>query len=833
MTSVQSLRTKVNLKDFRRSFGNAIIPFAIALAVLFMSVTFPVISYILSEQYATAQEHNEILLFMSSEIPISFGMLVIGMAMCGVLMAIRQFSFLMSKKSVNVYLSFGMKRTTLYLNRILASTILIFISVFVPFTISYIINAVKFGMTQHLTNVYLYGVSSLFVAGFAGLAFGSFATMISGHVVEAFATAFSALLAPYFAAEAVRTVFEAFLKGYSSRMGENNGRWINLLSPFTFAINYNVELIDKNDPYTTSTPHHLFGLLENTGENGKLVFNEAFNVDMGFVMPVLVCLAIGSVMLLLGGILMKRRRAEHAASFGNFTLSRVIGSVFAFSVCATFVLSYFYSKGINGEDVSVGIAFAATLLITLVCCFLIQLIWTRSIKKTARSLGMYAVILVAFSFSFILAKTQNFGTYNKAPKLENVTSVSYSIFGAGDSYMYTPSRSKYSAAVNSEENSDFDTAVKLLDLAKASEDNDGYVQDVSIVFNLKNGEKMVREFVLKSANDIEEYEELSINSKLFDKVLETMLLMKPDKKDSFNDFYQEYSGYKGLLRATEKTTPEVNEPESDENYFVNDKVETDFSWLLLKPDAIFDKSVVEEIDEKALKCDEDFYKALYNDLSKMTYKDFCKNTEKPLYVLSQTTSPSMYFADITTKYDGMITEELEKNIPYVFKENILIYPQMKETIDYLNSKGYKPIEGISKKVKEVYITETNTSVEEATAKYAYNHKDEYTGYGKVDYFYANIKRYDFNSSDTSIYNMNRLVEDFYKEKTTKWDVLLTLYKDASQPLKKLDSEKAAKAVDASVNYYGTVNDKGRYIFIIYDNGMFAEKYIPEVNLNKI
>ena len=80
----------------------------------------------------------------------------VGMVLCGMLTALKSFYFMLSKKQVNVYLSLGIKRSTMVTNRLVSCVISLFVAVFVPIFMVYITNIVNFGISAHLTKLFLY-----------------------------------------------------------------------------------------------------------------------------------------------------------------------------------------------------------------------------------------------------------------------------------------------------------------------------------------------------------------------------------------------------------------------------------------------------------------------------------------------------------------------------------------------------------------------------------------------------------------------------------------------------------------------------------------------------
>ena len=187
MTSQKSLKNNVRTKDFLRSIANGWIFPAIALIVLFFISTYPVIKYVTSEQFVMSKVHNEISLFLTEEASyiLAFSLLTVGMVLCGMMTAVRLFSFMMRKNRTNVYFSMGISRLSLYFNRIAAGSLMLFLAVLIPISVTYFINIGYFGISAHLTQVYLYIVALLFVSGLSGLAIGAVMSTVAGNVFEA------------------------------------------------------------------------------------------------------------------------------------------------------------------------------------------------------------------------------------------------------------------------------------------------------------------------------------------------------------------------------------------------------------------------------------------------------------------------------------------------------------------------------------------------------------------------------------------------------------------------------------------------------------------------
>ena len=59
-----------------------------------------------------------------------------------------------------------------------------------------------------------------------------------------------------------------------------------------------------------------------------------------------------------------------------------------------------------------------------------------------------------------------------------------------------------------------------------------------------------------------------------------------------------------------------------------------------------------------------------------------------------------------------------------------------------------------------------------------------------------------------------------------------LYTDIGHPLKSVtDTEKAQEIVDKTVSQHLILNDKGRYVYVVYEEGPMVCYYLPEANVN--
>ena len=341
MTSQKSLKNSVNTNDFKRSLVGSILFPAIAFFVLFIFVTFPVIQYVTSESYLMANEHNEYTMFLApgSTFMFMFDLLPIGMVACGMLTALKSFWFLLSKKQVNVFLSLGVKRKTMFVNRLVSALITLFVAVLVPMLIIFIINIACFGYSTHLLELFLYITSLLFVSGVIGFALTSLMLMVSGNVVEVLVSTVSLSFIPFFTVYSGDSLMYSYLKGYVRVLDNQN--WIYLFTPWTMGNNldceysrYYVESMYDYSAYINCSS--IFSLLERNTTPDKFKVPEEYSVDLGFTLPVIFWAVVSAIVLFVAVALFNRRKAEHANSLGKFSVSRAVIGTTAFVLVAWF-----------------------------------------------------------------------------------------------------------------------------------------------------------------------------------------------------------------------------------------------------------------------------------------------------------------------------------------------------------------------------------------------------------------------------------------------------------------------------------------------------------------
>ncbi len=809
MTSQKSLKNNVISNDFKRSLTGSVIFPAIAFIVLFVFLTIPVIQYVTRDEFVQARVHTEISMFLapSSTFQYMFYLLPVGMVLCGMLTAIKSFSFLMLKKQVNVFLSLGVTRNTLLTNRTLSAVIMLFAATFIPIFTIYVINIVSFGISVHLTELFLFLLSLLFVCGITGYAIATAAIMITGNLFETALTTFSFTVFPLIVNYTVMAFSSSFLKGYVTKVESGI---VFLFTPWT--IGQNIFGRTVNNGYVEHIgPENLLYVLQRDTVPEKYKIPEELCVNLGFTLPIILWAVLSVVFIGLAYYLFNKRKAEHANSLGKFPFSRAIVSTLAFTVISWFVCEMLY-------NVHPAIVIIAMLAAAFTGYCLVQLILSRNLKSVAHSLKWFAALATVLVITFVAFVTGFFGTYNKIPDKADVKSVSIemSALSGYSHYIYPWDSSENFVEGTSDESKEAVLkAYKLLADEKTEYGKD-CIDHIRLAIRDKDGKVTYRGFDIFKEETYMQYLNLIYGSDFHDKILENYLI-------------EEISEY----------------PDRDSTGFLRQ-----FIWAYVDESMIFDTSAG---DLNYITDTTDLCKALYEDLSAMSVEELLRNPEAPIgylgYMYPDSDFLGLAAANVNTiyppideNYDGVYYEEvyiinemgekIEPEYKYALASDAIpVYSSMKNTVKYLTDNGY--MTDLQLTVKEVLYSDGPLSIQNAKAQYATVNEKNYKGWGTAENMFFETSELFFD--DTAIYrNSNEMMGYFLTEKMTERDLILEIYKVAGHPLTSVtDSAEAKKIADKTVTDFLVLGDEGRYVYIIYEEGPVVCRYLPAVNTSVI
>lgn len=815
MISPRYSNDRVDANDLKRSFINILPCSVVAFLALIMFHVQPVLSYVFSESFKTEKMQKNVLFYFLDSNNVFPSFIQIGMVLCGMLMAFSLFQFLLKKKSVNVYLSFGMTRSKLYINRLFAAVLSLFVATFIPTFLTFIINLVSFGASSALTSLFCYMFLMEFVSGLAGFALASAVMTFSGCTIEAVITAIGLSALPTFISGTIDNL-STIVRGYVYNAGADIARCTggNLFNIWTFAL----DTENLNGKATEFTSEKTFVLL---GQLTKKSTFKAFQcVDMEVLAPILMWLAISIILIGIGTVFMNKRKSENSNSFGKFYLASASNGLLVYTIVLDVlasVLKYAYADNPRSPlhqnlSLILLILFGATIL----AFFVVELILRRNFKATLKTLPVYALAFAVTVFAFVYYGTSCFGAYNKLPDISQIKSVSMDI---NDNRGITLQNTAINSKFLSENTEDIKTAYAMFDIVKADKHYKGAELEGKIGFKivLKDGTEINRLYAVYTSDVYNKYRRTVYNTQFFKDFLKQVLIEGKVTSEDDDPFYIEGNGYQTMAS---NALPNMKNVE----------------WFYVGPSYLVDNyytnsatanlDLIEDVD--GLK------EAIYKDYIAMSYDDAYTNTRIPVGAISANITQAKnvneklinnygYYYEESNIYGYDDHETTQQNEDKCVKGSAIysfyIYPNMTNTIKFLNDNGLTPL-AYTGNIKEVYYTDTSYSVSRVLSHYADG--------SKLD------NRYEaFDFAQALKVNNYGAVADGSPDTISFMDFVKNAYINAGLTLKTVSGDKAKEIVSKAIPYYepdlGT-EIKGRYIMIVYDDNTITSLYVPEGNM---
>lgn len=809
MISPRYSNDRVDANDLKRSFLSILPYSAVAFLALVVFHVAPVLSYVFSESFKTEKMQKNVLFYFLNSNNSFSSLIQIGMVICGMLMAFTMFQFLLKKKSVNVYLSFGMTRSKLYINRLFAAVLSLFVATFIPTFLTFIINLVNFGGGSELTSLFCYMFLMEFVSGLAGFALTSAVMTFSGCAIESVITTIGLSALPTFISGTIDNL-STIVRGYVYNAGADIARRTggNLFSIWNFALDTE-NLNGKSTEFTYEKTFTLLGKLTKKSE-----FKAVQCIDMEVLAPILMWLAISIILIGIGTVLINKRKSENSNSFGKFYLASVSNGLLVYTMVLDILASALKSAYADNYRSPLHQNLTLLLLIvfggTVLAFFLAELILRRNFKATLKTLPVYALAFAVTVFAFVYYGTSCFGAYNKLPDISQIKSVSMDI---------KDNRGIQNTAISSkflsENAEDIKTAYAMFDMVKADKHYKGAELEGKIGFKivLKDGTEINRIYAVYTSDVYNKYRRTVYNTQFFKDFLKQVLI--EGKVTSEDDSYIDENGYQTMAS----------------NALPNAK---NVEWFYVGPSYLVDNyytnsatanlDLIEDVD--GLK------EAIYKDYIAMSYDDAYTNTRIPVGAIASnieqaknvntklTNKYGYYYEEGTYYSDLEATQQKEdKCVKGSASYSFYIYPNMTNTIKFLNDNGLTPL-AYTGNIKEVYYADTNYSVSRVLSHYADG--------SKLDNRY---EAFDFSQA----LNVNNYGEakDGAPDTISFMDFVKNAYINAGLTLKTVSGDKAKEIVSKAVPYYepdhGT-EIKGRYIMIVYDDNTITSLYVPEGNM---
>lgn len=467
--SKRSLSKKVNLNDFSNAISplGAILTFTFCL-LFFMFVLQPTtyntkFTFELTHQLTMKSFTEYIFACSKNDIPL--------VLIAGVVIGISQFDFLHKKSYLTTLLSFGVKRERLFRHRLLIPLITSVTVILITKIIALGINIKALGVADELPVMFLSDLLSLLKYFLFSYTATVVSCLFTGRTVETILSSVA-----FVTISDVIIIFTKYTSGFALY-----GK------PYTHIFTDESKLVALNP---------LGGIISAAAES------ESINNDytLCIVSSVIWCIICISVLFVITEYFKKNYKSERSGFKGickplvalvTCTLSLFIAIVVISVADSTFF--NMYSKSVIFSTIVAGIigAFAGAFAI-----YLLVYKNSKKLKSAILGSGLASVIIL---LTFIICLTNIFGTYNKAPALSDIESITISNpfpeftterYDGEFANTYTVG-SQYSFVFTDEKD------IKLICEAHglfsdASEEQ--YESGFMLKYNLKNGETKEREF---------------------------------------------------------------------------------------------------------------------------------------------------------------------------------------------------------------------------------------------------------------------------------------------------------------------------------------------------
>ncbi|MGN1202048.1 MAG: hypothetical protein ACI4RF_02040, partial [Eubacterium sp.] len=358
----------------------------------------------------------------------------------GALFAILSFSFIMRKRTVNVFFSSSIDRRTLFKNRALASIIMMAAAIALPVVIDIIINLSVFSHAGFIIQYGLLLFAECFVYTLAGFAIMAIAMTYCSTIIESILFGSTIAFAPTVVMNFIYTLCAIFLNGYNRNAFFYDWQYSYILSMTsasysgaTFAqpslLNstsiINPLILGKayGSTYTISDNVINFvyrRLSENSDSYGAEYYGYE-NVPFDFILPVIVWAVFSCCFILIARQLFIKLKAENAGVHGSRPFaSRMFAVAFSISLFTLCIGSYDLI-GIYFTEININVVSTVIPLIAMVIAYLIiSAICRRTIKLKLKELITPASTVAVTVILIVIFSTGGFGYSTYVPDPEDV-----------------------------------------------------------------------------------------------------------------------------------------------------------------------------------------------------------------------------------------------------------------------------------------------------------------------------------------------------------------------------------------------------------------------------
>ncbi len=667
----------------------------------------------------------------------------------GILSAFIVFDINFSKKKSTTIMSFALKRSDLFTNRVTATAVWFIISLLLSQITAAVINTVYFGFSVQMISALAILFLILFAETAFGFCVGILSASLSTHKFEYFISSISISIIPFvitkFISNGANIVFNGsgyrktnYLFGTNLATTENK---LSFLNPFSSIIRVSENNLGQEDLLKINR----FISLK---KGSELVFTFA---DF---LPIMIIFAYCLISVLLAYKIFKNKKFENIGGF--FSDSRSIGVVI-FSLTTLMIAELF--KFNDTYENTIG-TFLPTVIISAVGILILSIISLKrkQAKKLFISLGI-ALAFSATSFAILAVTGSNYSKY--IPEVSEVKSAYIS--ESGKTFLSDSSFDNSTPALNSvlgkdkyysseeallgafTDESDIDTVRKIHKELSQTKKSDN-INSVSVYYILKDGKKIKRTYKYIDEETLKKCDEIYNTNALKERYKYLLTADFEEEKKKFKE------KYKVDFDKVQSMQNEYLYGEENNNVFTDIQMYQDY--LVLKK-----LSEVSYINNKLVSLDE--YKM--SELASSVYKEVylygvlqttnLKHT-KPLTVEQTNELKSAIAKDIDENNTCYINCTDEKQIGFFSnshnKTNINIsvdeklytpiYPSMKNTIKLIKEYGLYDLFNTKDEIENVYVFDANVNDiyydsvnRQYTTVYTYAYNVIQDNYGATDF----------------------------------------------------------------------------------------------------
>ena len=613
----------------------------------------------------------------------------------GLALGITQFEFLHRKKYASTLLGFGIKRSKLFLNRLIIPLALALICIILPYAIALKLNIEVFGFKADMFPWFFFELIRVIRVFVACYTISIIACIFTGRTIEAIAGAISIAILPTVVFSIFDVLYELVLFGYSGTFYSRTADILAKADPIFFSSLMFSRGFDIAHPI-------------NTPLDSDAVTQIAFSI-IWIILSVV-------VIFLVKNHFSKSYKPENSGFKGINKGMVMLISFTAPLFASTFIAEYldgYFSPTISSsiKALIICISLASGFIASLVCGFIVHFT-LKSIKASV--VGGLAVI-GTIGIALILGVTGILGTYHNTPKAEEIAKIevkapfqeffpdiyeNYSDFT--QQYLYDKD-----TAIVVTDKEDIETVLNLQNTVSESKGNET-TTCFYLTYTLKDGSTITREY---NYPDEEATKELL---KLWD--------TKAAKELYKNFLFPPFDGVENLDYSSSLST-------RHEHPFIMDYNDEE-AFILITTRDLETKSVLDEITE-----------AEFDKLKKAIYKDVCNLSSSEWF-----TPEEEQIGAITFSYASYQRFSYESH-----GAKFYITPNMTNTVKALKDMGlYKYFE-CKKEIKQVLVADIKDYIYWENSTLATNKKDAFVHQSYFTYMDNGWSHVCFDSYDNGEY----------------------------------------------------------------------------------